>query len=80
MLQVIFGIGGDEVAHFLEWVDFAGNAVQDPPPSWMLPMAAVLPFRIPRTPVFGAEFQSGGRTYRLLPCSELSILRIPVGP
>ena len=25
------GIGGDEVAHFLEWVDFAGNAVQGPP-------------------------------------------------
>ena len=24
VLQIIFGIGGDEVAHFLEWVDFAG--------------------------------------------------------
>jgi len=24
-------IGGDEVAHFLEWVDFSGNAVQGPP-------------------------------------------------
>jgi len=22
------GIGGDEICHFLEWVDFAGNAVQ----------------------------------------------------
>jgi hypothetical protein len=31
VLQIIFGIGGDEVAHFLEWVDFAGNAVQGPP-------------------------------------------------
>ena len=30
VLQIIFGIGGDEVAHFLEWVDFAGNGVQDP--------------------------------------------------
>ena len=31
VLRIIFGIGGDEVAHFLEWVDFAGNAVQGPP-------------------------------------------------
>jgi len=30
LLEIIFGIGGDEVAHFLEWVDFAGNGVQDP--------------------------------------------------
>ncbi len=28
VLRILFGIGGDEVAHFLEWVDFAGNAVQ----------------------------------------------------
>jgi hypothetical protein len=28
VLQIMFGIGGDEIAHFLEWVDFAGNAVQ----------------------------------------------------
>ena len=26
----MFSIGGDEVAHFLEWVDFSGNAVQPP--------------------------------------------------
>jgi hypothetical protein len=31
VLKIILGIGGDEVAHFLEWVDFAGNAVQGPP-------------------------------------------------
>lgn len=31
VLKIVFGIGGDEVAHFLEWVDFAGNAVQGPP-------------------------------------------------
>lgn len=31
VLKIIFGIGGDEVTHFLEWVDFAGNAVQGPP-------------------------------------------------
>ncbi len=29
-LEIVVGIGGDEVAHFLEWVDFAGNAVQPP--------------------------------------------------
>jgi hypothetical protein len=30
VLQITLGIGGDEVAHFLEWVDFAGNGVQTP--------------------------------------------------
>jgi hypothetical protein len=30
VLQVTLGIGGDEIAHFLEWVDFAGNGVQSP--------------------------------------------------
>ena len=30
VLRVVISIGGDEVAHFLEWVDFAGNAVQTP--------------------------------------------------
>ncbi len=30
VLQITYGIGGDEVAHFLEWVDFAGNGVQVP--------------------------------------------------
>ena len=30
VVQITLGIGGDEVAHFLEWVDFAGNAVQAP--------------------------------------------------
>jgi hypothetical protein len=29
-LKIAFGIGGDEIAHFLEWVDFAGNGVQQP--------------------------------------------------
>ncbi len=28
--MVTLGIGGDEIAHFLEWVDFAGNGVQQP--------------------------------------------------
>ncbi len=30
VLKITLGIGADEVAHFLEWVDFAGNGVQDP--------------------------------------------------
>jgi hypothetical protein len=30
VLRIVFSIGGDEVAHFLEWVDFAGNGVQPP--------------------------------------------------
>ena len=30
VLKITLGIGGDEVAHFLEWVDFAGNGVQTP--------------------------------------------------
>ena len=30
VLRVVLSIGGDEIAHFLEWVDFAGNAVQTP--------------------------------------------------
>jgi hypothetical protein len=30
VVKILFGIGGDEVAHFLEWVDFSGNAVQAP--------------------------------------------------
>jgi hypothetical protein len=30
VLAVTLGIGGDEIAHFLEWVDFSGNGVQAP--------------------------------------------------
>jgi hypothetical protein len=30
VVKIMLGIGGDEVAHFLEWVDFAGNGVQAP--------------------------------------------------
>jgi hypothetical protein len=36
VLKIMMGIGGDEVCHFLEWVDFAGNAVQAP----VAPLAA----------------------------------------
>jgi hypothetical protein len=30
VLEITLGIGGDEIAHFLDWVDFAGNGVQAP--------------------------------------------------
>jgi hypothetical protein len=30
VVKITQGIGGDEIAHFLEWVDFAGNGVQQP--------------------------------------------------
>jgi Ferritin-like domain len=30
VLKILLGIGGDEIAHFLEWVDFSGNGVQAP--------------------------------------------------
>jgi hypothetical protein len=30
VLRIVLSIGGDEIAHFLEWVDFAGNGVQTP--------------------------------------------------
>jgi len=30
VLEITLGIGGDEIAHVLEWVDFAGNGVQQP--------------------------------------------------
>jgi hypothetical protein len=30
VLRIVFSIGGDEVAHFLEWMDFSGNAVSSP--------------------------------------------------
>jgi hypothetical protein len=30
VLRIMMSIGADEVAHFLEWVDFSGNGVQPP--------------------------------------------------
>ena len=30
VLEILLGIGGDEIAHYLEWVDFCGNGVQKP--------------------------------------------------
>jgi hypothetical protein len=41
VLKITLSIGGDEIAHFLEWVDFSGNSVQ--PPVAPLPAANGLP-------------------------------------
>ena len=41
VLQIIVSIGGDEVAHFLEWVDFAGNGVQAPVAPFTDPVSGV---------------------------------------
>lgn len=30
VLRIMLSIGGDEICHFLEWVDFSGNGVQPP--------------------------------------------------
>ncbi len=30
VLKITLSIGGDEICHFLEWVDFSGNGVQPP--------------------------------------------------
>lgn len=37
VLEIVLGTGGDEVCHFLEWVDFAGNSVQTPLAPWTDP-------------------------------------------
>jgi hypothetical protein len=50
VLKITLGIGGDEVAHFLEWVDFAGNGVQAP----------VAPFTDPVTGLRFPNFFSSG--------------------
>lgn len=41
VLKIALSIGGDEICHFLEWVDFSGNGVQ--PPIAPLPAANGLP-------------------------------------
>src|SRR5271167_1364676 len=53
VLKITLGIGGDEIAHFLEWVDFAGNAVQ-PPVAPVSDQGLTFPnfFLTPGTPLF----------------------------
>jgi hypothetical protein len=31
VLKITLGLGGNEIAHFLAWIDFVGNAIQGPP-------------------------------------------------
>jgi hypothetical protein len=49
VLKIVVSIGGDEVAHFLEWVDFAGNGMQPP----------IAPFT---DPVLGLTFPNFDKT------------------
>src|SRR5277367_5494622 len=50
VLRIVASIGGDEVAHFLEWVDFAGNGVQAP----------VAPFTDPTNGLTFPDFNATG--------------------
>jgi hypothetical protein len=50
-LRITLGIGGDEICHFLEWVDFAGNGVQPPVAPFTDPVSGL------RFPDFIAEAQ-----------------------
>ena len=53
VLEITLGIGGDEIAHFLEWVDFAGNGCQ-PPVAPVTDEGLTFPnfFATPGTPLF----------------------------
>ncbi len=68
VLQIVVSIGGDEVAHFLEWVDFAGNGVQP----------SVAPFTDPVSgltfPNFDATFNPALQTNLIfpVPCEFIS--------
>ncbi|MGA8149418.1 MAG: ferritin-like domain-containing protein [Terriglobales bacterium] len=50
VLRIVVSIGGDEVAHFLEWVDFAGNGVQGP----------IAPFTDPNNGLTFPDFNATG--------------------
>jgi hypothetical protein len=50
VLRVLLSIGGDEIAHFLEWVDFAGNGVQTP----------IAPLTDPNTGLIFPDFNATG--------------------
>jgi hypothetical protein len=50
VLRIVVSIGGDEVAHFLEWVDFAGNGVQPP----------IAPFTDPTNGLMFPNFNASG--------------------
>lgn len=62
VLRILLGIGGDEIRHFGEWMDFAGNAVQGPPFSFAGQDTPVtnhgLTFSNFNDPMFGPLFQT----------------------
>ncbi len=60
VLKITLSIGGDEICHFLEWVDFSGNSVQPP----LAPMAAAN--GLPEFPNFDASTASPGPVNPLL--------------
>ncbi len=50
VLRIVLSIGGDEVCHLLEWVDFAGNGVQQP----------IAPFTDPTNGLTFPDFNASG--------------------
>ncbi len=50
VLKITLSIGGDEICHFLEWVDFSGNGVQPP----------VAPFTDPTNGLTFPNFNAAG--------------------
>jgi hypothetical protein len=60
VLKITLSIGGDEICHFLEWVDFSGNSVQPP----LAPLAAAN--GLPEFPNFDAAAASPGPVNPLL--------------
>jgi hypothetical protein len=67
-LQIVVSIGGDEVAHFLEWVDFAGNGVQPPVAPFTDPVSGL------KFPNFDAKVDPALQTNLIfpVPCEFLS--------
>jgi hypothetical protein len=68
VLKILLGIGADEVCHFLEWVDFAGNAVQPT----IAPLAATN--GLPAFPNFDVTFDPSIQTNLIfpVPCEFIS--------
>src|ERR1700723_1438165 len=68
VLKITLSIGGDEICHFLEWVDFAGNSVQPP----VAPLAAAN--ELPGFPNFDATVNPLLQTNLIfpVPCEFIS--------
>jgi Ferritin-like domain len=68
VLKITLSIGGDEICHFLEWVDFSGNSVQPP----VAPLAAAN--GLPAFPNFDATVNLSLQTNLIfpVPCEFIS--------